>query len=260
MKTDAWLIKDIKHACKCRSDLCCKANSLCLTTRKSTCSTGKIKIIKSNTDKEVKTSLDLLQNLLGNFSLLLAEAKALNEGKHFINRKTADLINIKSANGDTENHIRKTAPLTSGTVDLLNEFLIVVTALHFHALFNDADDTVKGGVLISAETTKISCNAILLCACTVHKSIHRSIREIRQGCIKCKAVAFTHLGKQRSCPRVLGHRLKSVYGNASVTQRKMLVWNKLFHRNTLCISDTATVGTRTDRVVKGEHSRLKLGE
>ena len=218
VKTDRGLVKDIKHACQRRADLSGKANSLCLTARKRACSTGEVEVIETNRDEEVKASLNFLEDFLCNLGFALAEAEILNEIQHFINRKTANFVNIQTTNSNAKHHGRKARAVTFWTGNLLHEFLIIVTALHLHALLNNVHDAVKCGVLFPAHAAKVADYGIALIACAVHEGIHSLLREIRERCGEVKAVFPADLGKERTCPGVLCHGLKAVDGNTAVTE------------------------------------------
>ena len=73
MKSDARLVKDIKHSRERRADLRCEPYSLCLTARERARSAREVEIIKAYADKEVKASLDLLKDLLCYLCLISGE-------------------------------------------------------------------------------------------------------------------------------------------------------------------------------------------
>ena len=69
VKADGRLIKNIKHACKARSDLGRQTYTLRLTARESGRRTGKSQIIESDIHHKPESCKDLLKDRLGDLLL-----------------------------------------------------------------------------------------------------------------------------------------------------------------------------------------------
>ena len=59
VQTDTWLIQNISHTHKTGTDLRRKPDSLCFSTGKSSCCTGKCQIFQTHIQKELQARFDL---------------------------------------------------------------------------------------------------------------------------------------------------------------------------------------------------------
>ena len=112
-------------------------------------------------------------------------------------------------------------------------------------------------MLNTAEPTR---DLVHLVTRAVKNDIVDLLGELLYGSINIKSEALCDRHKERAVPALLLDSLKAVYGNSALSERETSVGDKSVNSYSSHLAKTVAMRTRALRIVKGEHSRLKLAK
>ncbi len=260
MQTDTRFVENIEDAGQCRPYLRCQTDSLRFSARERTGGSRKIQIIQPDADEKTQTGFDLFDDFLGNLPFGFGERDILHECEHFGNGKTADFVDIQSADRDGKDEVGKASAVADGTGGFLDEFLIVVAAHHAHTALDGGKNALKGGELSFGFLVKIAHDVVALGACTVQERLHGGVGIIGERRVEREAEIFADGFEKGTRPGFFVHALKAVDDDGGFAQRERFIGDDFIGGQHLQIAKTGTGRAGTDGVVERKHTGFEFGK
>ena len=100
VQTDRGLVEDVQHADETRSDLGGEADALGFTTRQRAGRAAERQVVEPHVEQEAHAGVDLLQDLLGDHEIAVAQLETGEARCGLADRHGADLGDVVAVDGD----------------------------------------------------------------------------------------------------------------------------------------------------------------
>ena len=264
MQANRRLVEDIQNPYQTGTDLCCQTNTLAFAARQCCRRTGQGQIFQADRLQKSQTCTDFLENLFRDHPVTVREFELIDKFQRFGDRHPAELVNIDTADSDSEVFRFQTRAMAVGTKDTghnLCDFLPNPAGLGFpETAFEVVDNTFKFGVIGTGTVFFLANHVDTFAVCTVQNRVFLRTSEFFPGCIQRKAVMLgkcliIHLGNRSRIADIPAGSL-----DCAASDGEFLIRDDHcrvdFHKR----SQTGTLGAGTLRVIEREHSRFQFAD
>ena len=194
MKTDTWLIQNVRNSDQSGTNLCRKSDSLRLATGKRRCRTAQRQVIQSDFCKKTYSCTDFFQNLFSDQLLLLRQLQFFHKNFKFRYGKCSQLIDITFTHSYCQRFLFQTLAFTGLTrsnahksfVFLLHRIRSCLTV----SLLNIFNQARESNIIDSLSSLTFIINLDCMTVCTMDQNIFYLVRVVFKRCVQTEPVFF----------------------------------------------------------------------